>query len=240
VTDRLRLILALPGPLGQLVHQFLFDPAADADPDRVATPGCLADGGGTLRAQALEAGLWGGGISPQEVDQCLAAFDWASPLHRLALVPRGVLEGLAWRLGLAVHREVLCRIVLRDELRAIQSEGVESDHLSFVYRLVAETDADRSQPTEIDSVVVDARDEGWPSRIFSAGWASIAGAARSMPALISARFQLKLPRQIEETASAYSAQSLGNALFETIRSQVVAAWKADFDSSLAALAASGR
>jgi hypothetical protein len=95
-----------------------------------------------------------------------------------------------------------------------------------------------------------------PERILAEGWSILEAVRALLPDPIAVRYQLKLPP--DRPPDAASSERLasgdlergrrdsdevapGSPLFEWVRSRVVAAWRADFDSTLLALArASGR
>jgi len=239
--DPSRFVLATPPEVGRAVYDFLLRPAAGADPGRVARPAVLQSAGQRVDEIALAQGL-GAAPPPRDPAGWIERIDWASPLHRLAMLPREVLATLAWYLGLAGQHRALRRIVRREDLRALQANGVSADHLAFVYSLPVDAPAaasaasrpiarDMAPPAEpsIDPAA-------WPPRIARTGWALIAAVAASLPAALAWRLALKLPIEASPDDAGGACIVPADPLFEMVRAQVVSSWHPGFDPSLAALA----
>lgn len=230
-----RALLELPADLGRLIHEFVFRPVLGAHPERVALPSPLHDGSDAVQAIAIERGLLGPAAGRVDAQLCLGQIEWQSPLHRMALLPREVLEALAWYLGLAAFRDRLRRIVMRDEIRALHAEGLSAEHLAFVYQL-PELAGERRSPEGRLGTESGAVTANWPQQILGRGW-GVLGAVRSrLPAPIAVRFQFKLPPGVPEPVDE-GTSVLPDPLFDWIRERVVNAWRPDFDARLAALAA---
>jgi hypothetical protein len=240
--DLSRFVLATPPEVGRAVYDFLLRPAACADPDRMARPPVLQLACQRVDEIAFARGL---GSAPPPIDPpgWTERIDWASPLHRLAMLPREVLKTLAWYLGLAGQHQALRRIVRRDDLRALQANGVSLDHLAFVYSLPVDATATastasqpivRDPPPPAESSIDPA---AWPPRIARTGWALIAAAAASLPAALAWRLALKLPIDASPDDASAACIAPADPLFETVRAQVVSSWHPSFDPSLTALAA---
>jgi hypothetical protein len=266
-------LLGLPAELGRLIHEFLFRPGLGAHPERLALPSPFDQAGEVVQAVVIERGLLGPAAGSVDAEACLAQFDWQSPLHRIALLPRDILETLSWYLGLAACRDRLRRIVMRDELRALHARGLSAGHLAFVYQLPEQAgtrglsdsrriesggqssapghtgmDGRSSAPESMRSEPVQP---AWPERILAEGWSILEAVRALLPDPIAVRYQLKLPPDRPSDASSpervapgdfervrRDAQEVapGGPLFEWVRSRVVAAWRADFDATLLALA----
>jgi hypothetical protein len=240
--DPSRFVLSTPPEVGRAVYDFLLRPAGCADPGRIARPAALQPAGQRADEIALARGL-GTAVPPSDPAGWIERIDWASPMHRLAMLPREVLATLAWYLGLAGQHWALRRIVRRDDLRALQASGVSADHLAFVYALpidAAGTATAAPRPIARDAALSAEPSfdpAAWPSRIARTGWALIATVAVSLPAALAWRLVLKLPVEASPGEANAACITPGDPLFEAVRSQVVAAWQPRFDPSLAALAA---
>lgn len=245
-----RELLDLPAELGRLIHEFLFMPSLGGHPERVGLPEPFDRGGEEVRAIAIEQGLLGPPVGSRDAELCLGQIDWQSPLHRLALLPREILEALSWYLGLAACRDRLRRIVMRDELRALYAQGLSAEHLAFVYQLPEQPRMSglSSVPESAQSVPVLP---DWPQHIQAEGWSVLKAVQALLPDPIAARYELKLPpdRPSGVSASGRAAPAgaepgwgdsrpvaPGAPLFEWVRGRIVAAWRPDFDARLAALA----
>ncbi|MEN9775656.1 MAG: hypothetical protein RL322_2726 [Pseudomonadota bacterium] len=231
-------LLQLPREIARLVIEFVLNPGAGADPGRVRLPAPLEPGSDSVRACSIERGLLGPAIGGREAEDCLRQFQWQSPLHRLAVLPREVLESLAWHLGLATLRDRLRRVVTRDALRALHAEGVSAEHLSFVYQLPDVTDPSRglASPTERLPAALPADPLNGTHPIAQAGWGVLGSLHALLPEAIALRFRLKCPPQLEQASAVAPGLMPQDPLFDWVRVRVVSAWRTDFDSSLAALA----
>jgi hypothetical protein len=220
-------VLRLPRSEGKAVYDFLFAPAASAHPDRIGLPEPLRSAGPAVRALALAAK---GEPAAGNVDGLPELINWRSPDHRTAILPAKVLETLAWYLGLAAYAGTLRRVVLRDELMALNAAGIGDSELQFVYSLPAPD----PQLTDTEPVSVLAG-EGASSRVWRAGWTQLIELAGRLPAPIGARFRLKLP--FVETEAAERPPSMNEAAFAHVRKLVMDSMLPQFDESLESLAA---
>ena len=217
-------VLGLPQSVGRIVVEFLFAPAATMHAELLAAPSSLQGLGAASRAVMLartHRPLTEPGVDWHR------EMDWRSIAHRTAVLPGDTLEALAWYLGLAAHSRQLRRVVLRDDLLKLQSEGIVTEHLEFVYNLPELADAASLAPALPVSDLA--------ASLWRAGWASLAQCAASLPAAIGARLLLKLPAQ---AAKLSGVTSLSGPVFEHVRGVVVASLLPEFDESLQSLAAS--
>ena len=240
--EPVRFLLELPGASGRAVYDALLRPGALAHPDRLVCPAALAPTGAGVSELAHERGL-GLPSRPADPSGWMAGIDWASPLHRLALLPREVLESLAWYLGLAGEHQSLRQIVLRDSLQALQANGVSGDHLAFVYGLPTDQVGAGSASVSSSGRAASATNDPFtepaylPARIIRTGWGLISADAASLPHPLSWRLTIKLPPEASPEAGRTASITPGDRLFEWVRAQVVTAWQPEFDARLAAFAA---
>jgi len=235
-----RELLDLPIELSRLIHDFAFRPSLGAHPERLALPMPLDSTSDAVQVIAIERGLLGPAAGPVDAERCLGQIDCQSPLHRIALLPREILEALAWYMGLAAFRDRLRRIVMRDELRALHAQGLSSEHLDFVYQ-IPDSPGRQGASTGAAAAVLELAPANWPQRIQAHGWSILSALRAVFPASIAARYQLKLPPEAPARAGDEHPLPPNDPRFEWVRERVVAAWRPDFDSSLSALASrSGR
>jgi len=235
-----RELLDLPIELSRLIHDFAFRPGLGAHPERIALPMPLNSANDSVQAVAIERGLLGPAAGPLDAERCLGQIDWQSPLHRIALLPREILEALAWYLGLAAFRDRLRRVVMRDELRTLHAQGLSAEHLAFVYQ-IPDDPGSKGGSTGAAAVLRESATSTWPQRIQAQGWSILGELREVLPASIAARFQLKLPPEAPSVAGDEPPLAPNDPRFEWVRERVVAAWRPDFDSRLSALASrSGR
>lgn len=217
-------VLGLPQSVGRMVVEFLFAPAAALHAELLKAPASLQGLGTASRAVALARTHHS--LTEPGVDWH-REMDWRSLAHRTAVLPGDTLEALAWYLGLAAHSQQLRRVVLRDDLLGLQSGGIVTEHLEFVYNLPELPDEAGSAPA------LPVGD--FPASLWRAGWASLAQCAASLPEAIGTRLLLKLPAQ---AARLDGATRLSGPVFEHVRGVVVASILPEFDDSLLSLAAS--
>jgi len=232
-------LLQLPGEIGRLVIEFVLNPGAGADPRQVRLPAPLEQTSDAVRACSIERGLRGPAIGASDAEECLRQFQWTSPLHRLAILPRDVLETLAWYMGLAALRDRLRRVVTRDALRALHAVGVSAEHLSFVYQLPDASDRLPARTLQADGLAAAMPADGLSGsqHIAQAGWAALASLHAVLPSAIASRFRLKCPPEPDKASMVAPDLTPEDPIFEWVRVRVVSAWRPDFDTCLAALAA---
>lgn len=159
------------------LYQFVYAPGLHADPVRLKA----LLGEGDFEAsdpyvnQLVRERLEIGDASEFEADD---------PVHRVALLPRGDLAALAWRLGLVCNASRLRRLIRREELAALGRPISDQD-----WRLVAEQSVDPDDVDPLDAIPVEALG----STCRRAGWQVLAHACDHLPADIGERLRLKLP-----------------------------------------------
>jgi hypothetical protein len=223
-----RLVLGLPRTIGLAVYEFLFVPAAQAHPQQLAVPEPLYGAGLATRAAALH----NMGDTYSADVEWHALIDWRSVGHRTAMLPREVLESLAWFAGLAFHAPILRRVVRREDLLELQSGGITSEHLQFVYGLSAIPSTGTREPDSSTHTTEVATEAIWGS-----GWGLLHDIARALPAGMAERMQIKLPSLEQSVAPQGALPALDAALFDRVRRSVVEMWAPEFDASLDAMCA---
>ncbi|MEK7346576.1 MAG: SctK family type III secretion system sorting platform protein [Pseudomonadota bacterium] len=168
------------------IFEFAYLPAQYADPERlVSLKPALLDGVDApvervSRAIAQTLGL------PD-----LDGLDTAQPLHRAALLPHDVIRELAWCLGLRSASAALRKLVLREDLNALEGH-LRPAHWSWVFRPF-ERDMPLAMATE--SALQQQVVAEWPPLIWRSGWDALVRICLGLPRSIGQRLWLKLPVQ---------------------------------------------
>jgi hypothetical protein len=176
----------LPMDSARCIFEFAYLPSQYADPERLVS----------LRPAALK----GLDAPVERVSRALAqtlglpdleGLDTAQPLHRAALLPHDVVREVAWWLGLRSHSAALRKLVLREDLQALEGH-VSPEHWSWVFSSV-EVPMSLALPTEW--VLPEQAVAEWPPLIWRSGWDALLRICLGLPRSIGQRFWLKLPVQ---------------------------------------------
>jgi hypothetical protein len=205
-------VLQWPQPVSRQVMSALFMPAADLHPDqaRSLVPRALW----ALPAADLSRGLepvarqW-----PQEIDGRRIE-------HRLALLPRSVLEQVSWNLGLLLAASSLRKRVLRSELQTLAEHGLSEDDWALVHQ------APRSAalpPVELPTNELPQ----WPELLRHAGAQALLALTAPLGQILGARLTWKLPPGEPASSQAPSATLLKQAYAPAVHR-----WSTDWDDCL--------
>lgn len=204
-------LLNWPQTVARQVHAALFLPAHDMHPSQFE--------------QCIPSSLQG--ISPASLSQALRGkeqdwarvFDGRQRLHRLALLPRDVIERLCWNLGVVTYAVELRKIVLREDLEFLAQHGMDEAAWALVFQDPAfSTDAHVLAPNSLDQ---------WPDLMRRTGEQGLAAIAKALPPSLRQRLLWKLPAASCEDASAPNA-----ALLTLAYEATVPRWSADWDDCL--------
>lgn len=204
-------LLKWPQTVACQVHSALFLPAHDMHPSQFE--------------QRIPTSLQG--ISLASLSQALRGNeqDWAREFdgrqrwHRLALLPRAVIERLCWNLGVLTHADELRKRVLREDLEFLAQHGMDEAAWTLVFQGPAfSSDASILAPSSLDQ---------WPDLMRRTGEQSLAAMAKVLPPSLGQRLLWKLPLASSAGASAHNAALLNLAYEAT-----VPCWSADWDDCL--------
>jgi len=121
----------------------------------------------------------------------LDGLDTAQPLHRVALLPHDVIRDLAWWLGLRSASAALRKLVLREDLNALDGH-VRQAHWSWVF-----SPFEGAMPSALatESALQQQAVAEWPQLIWRSGWDALVSICLGLPRSIGQRLWLKLPVQ---------------------------------------------
>jgi hypothetical protein len=205
-------VVQWPQPVSRQVMSALFMPAADLHPDqaRSLVPRALW----RLPAADLSRGLepvarqW-----PQEIDGRRIE-------HRLALLPRSVLEQVSWNLGLLLAASSLRKRVLRSELQLLAEHGLSDEDWALVH------EAPRSAAAPALDLPTSELPQ-WPELLRQAGAQALLALATPLGQILGARLRWKLPPGEPAPGPAPSAALLKQAYAPAVRR-----WSTDWDDCL--------
>jgi YOP proteins translocation protein K (YscK) len=206
-------MLSWPQNVAKQVHAAMFLPARDMHPDQRAR--CVPPALEGLSSSSLSKALIG-----QDVHDWDGLFDGRQRGHRMALLPRVVIERLCWNLGLLTHATVLRQVVLRQDLALLSDQGMDDASWALVFRAPENTgepsDLGRSQMVQ------------WHEVLRETGERGLAAFSQTLPAPFRQRLLWKLPHL--ETSSAVPAP----ALLELAYEEAVLSWSTEWDACLSA------
>lgn len=164
------------------VHAAWFLAAQDLHPDQLAQciPAPLLGLPPLLLSKALEGG--------QTID-LNAYFDGRQLPHRLALLPRGVLEQLSLYLGLLMHAGFLRQVVLHQDLQSLARGGVDEAAWTLVFAAATESPT----PTNASALLIHGEVARWPALLRATGEQALLALSNTLPAPLGQRLRWKLP-----------------------------------------------
>jgi hypothetical protein len=191
----------------------LFMPAQDMHPDqaRALVPPAL---------WALSASRISRGLAPQQ--SWPAELDGRRLSHKLALLPRVVLEQVGWNLGLLSSASNLRRLVLRHELQLLADQGMQEADWALV--LSAPRQAKNTNAPLTNAAVAQ-----WPALIRHTGQLALAALATSMDSVLAQRLSCKL------APTTAAAELPAPDTLELAYTQAVGPWSAHWDRCLGQL-----
>jgi hypothetical protein len=199
-------LLQWPQQVAQQVHAALFLPAADLHPQRAR--------------ELVPKALWN--LSAARLSPALAApqawqeFDGRRLPHRLALLPREVVDRVAWNLGLLISAPRLRQVVLRSELQQLADQGLDEDAWQLVLLVKGAPAAQDLGPIE-----------QWGQAIKQRGESALLGLAEEIGGGLGQRLTFKLAPALPVAAPA------ATDLLDQAYTPVVQAWSAQWDRCLA-------
>jgi hypothetical protein len=147
-------------------------------------------------------------------------FDGRQRGHRLALLPRAVIERLSWNLGLLTHAAVLRQVVLRQDLALLSDQGMDDDSWALVFRAPemkgAPSDLGQSQMAQ------------WQAVLRETGERGLTAFSQTLPAPFGQRLLWKLPPTDPSPSAA------APALLDLAYEEAVLSWSTDWDACLSA------
>jgi hypothetical protein len=212
-------VLQWPRAVSRQVMCALFMPAQDMHPEhaRVQVPRTLW----ALPAAPLSRGLetpptdWPAELDGSRID------------HRLSLLPRSVLEQVAWNLGLVIHGPNLRKLVLREQVQTLNEQGLQ-DH---DWQLALSSSIATSAPTAPEPLPALNLTE-WPQRLKQSGFMALQALAVHMGPVLGQRLSWKLPPDF--TADVATTRP-SNAQLQLAYTPAVSHWSAQWDSCLSQL-----
>lgn len=211
-------VLQWPQEVSGQVMRALFAPAQDMHPQqaREQVPKVLWD----LPAHRLSQGL------QPRLNDWPAELDGRRIEHRLALLPRSVIEAIAWNLGLLACAASLRRRVLRSEVQLLAEHGLQEGDWALALS------APRNGAPQADPLADHPLQE-WPSRMGQLGQAMLANLCAQLGPVLGARLRCKLATGAESAAETKLPAPAG--LLALAYPAPVRAWSPDWDDCLAQL-----
>jgi hypothetical protein len=203
-----------PQTVSRQVMAALFMPAGDLHPEqaRRLVPRALW----TLPAAEVSRGL------EPRLGQWPEELDGRRLEHRLALLPRSVLDAIAWNLGLLKGAANLRKRVLRSELQVLAENGLTEADWHWVH------EAPRQSWPALELPEGDCSQ--WPQRLRQSGVRALLALTAPLGDILGTRLAWKLPP--DETAA---EQAPPTAMLHFAYTPVVQRWSAHWDDCLAQL-----
>ena len=211
-----------PEQVTRQVMTALYTPAADMHPEQAhaLVPRELW----ALPATVLSRGLG------EPLNDWPAELDGRKVEHRLALLPRTVLEQVAWNLGLLAHAASLRKLVLRSEVQALSEQGLQDGDWQLALS------APRS-PAHDMQTLAQAPLEQWPALMRHAGLLALRALAASLGPVLGQRLIWKLPTGLPTVGA---DQAPPSALVHLAYTPASKQWSSHWDSCLSQIKPSGK
>ena len=206
-------VLKWPQQVSGQVMRALFAPAQDMHPQQAheQVPQALWD----LPAHRLSQGL------EPRLNDWPAELDGRRIEHRLALLPRSVIETVAWNLGLLACAASLRRRVLRSEVQLLAEHGLQDGDWALALS------APRTGAPQAD-LLADHPLQEWPGRMGQLGQAMLADLCSQLGPVLGARLRCKLAVSAEPPAKVRATAGL----LELAYPAPVRAWSLHWDDCL--------
>ncbi len=216
-------IFSLSPQVARQVYQFIFSPATDAEPSKLAAivPAGL-DPASPCGARALRTSL---GLDDPVLD--LSRVE-----HRLALLPREGLGVLARFVAIGLLAWPIRRVIRKAEFERLASSLSEAE---WAY-VMSRSERDASATSKPGANTPDGHTLA--DQIDQAGWAEIDAASHALPQPIGFRLRLKLP---QGRSGSVTAQVAGLSLERALDAyeSAVLAWRPHWDQQFTAPHARG-
>jgi hypothetical protein len=212
----------LPLDAARCIFEFAYLPAHYTDPERLDS----------LKPAALE----GLELPVASVSRALAktvdlpdldGLDTAQTSHRVALLPHQALRELAWWLGLGCSSAALRKLVLREDLQALQ-DHVHSADWDWVFSL---SNASPPLTMSMEATLQQRAVAEWPQQIWHSGWDALLRLCLGLPRSIGQRLWLKLPAHLPDVF-AFATQAPDETELQVLTqhvTQTYTAWVRQWD-----------